>query len=1396
MPARQARRSGLAALGALLVFVCTLPIAVVLHADTAAMRGLVVATVNQAISDTFRGKLELQAPSHLGLRGFEGAAAVLRDDQGRPVAVVDGVDARLVLTDLARVALRPGGQLRVVLSRVRIGRVEATLVRGADGQPTLVHALEPRHPSANGSSSPNLRVEIRSLGLDNANVRGALGDIDRIDASVSALDASVVHDERATFARIRTALVQLAGVAPRPIRAVVGADFSLPAREQSALSLSLDGSVGGVRVTAGGSLHGPRVDAHLDAQATPQAIRELVPQLLLESPASAHAELHGGVSGFRASLRVRGADGALDADAEGGLDVARETLAGALDLRLSEAHIGGQSVGLAVAHASVHGSLASPQGRLTLSAERLRVAGRAIDTAAIDAEGAVRAPRVTVTLAGPEVPDVYARATLAFGDGVDARGATVVLSRRSWRVVARVDRAHAGGGTFDATGIEVVSAGAPIRGEAHVRPESVSLRLSTTGMDLTPLLQITGTDLLTGGTLALDVDVRGNRAAARGHVHAALDATGPPGQARRRARVTLKLAGRRIDGDAQLALNDVKARATFSQIVVKGPLALAESWRSATGTVDVESDAPLAALRGLLPDDALPFQEIAGALELKVHVARREPELPPDAVLDASTRGLVLIAASAPGEGTQPPWQVRGVDLQLAASLDGATSRLALEAVLADRLGPVLHADAEAQAEWAKLVRAPRDSVAILTRTPVQLHVDAPERDLSTLPAGLRPSTLRGRVEATADLRGPIFDPRMHVQVRARALQETPLPSAIPFDGTAEASYDGHAVLARALLRGPEGVVLDARSDVDVRVADLLSPPATGLPWDAGGTVALHGFPLQSLLPREARGIGGLASGVVELEGLHRDARIDADLRVARPRLGVVCYDDGWMRLHADGRRLTAAAGVVGQGSRLTASIGAASSWASSLSPTVDARMPIDVAIEANDFRASALLPFVGDSFNELDGRIDAQARLRVGPGFRSGTMEGDVRVTGGVIEVPAIGERLHDVTAALSIRPWGTLRVDGITARGSTGRLAASAQIALDGLHVRSATADLEIPAEQRMPITVEGVSLGEASGRVHADATMSPDQRVLYVTLTVPQLEVRLPHSAGHTLQSLDPAPDIAIGMVEPDGRFVVLPMHAPQKPRGADSIEVRGVLDLGGDVRIRRDANLDVELTGRPSIDLTDELRMVGTVHLSRGFIDVFGKRFSIDPASTIAFSGDTGNPQVVLTAHYDTRDGTRIYADVIGPMKKPKISLRSDPARSQDAIVGLLLFGAEEGLAGSPGPGQQPDPTQRAAGLASGPVAEALNAALSGITSLDVTARLDTSQAANPRPEVEVRLSNEVVARVSVQTGMPAPGEPPDRTLVSVDWRFRPRWSLESTVGDEGSTLIDVLWHYRY
>jgi hypothetical protein len=46
------------------------------------------------------------------------------------------------------------------------------------------------------------------------------------------------------------------------------------------------------------------------------------------------------------------------------------------------------------------------------------------------------------------------------------------------------------------------------------------------------------------------------------------------------------------------------------------------------------------------------------------------------------------------------------------------------------------------------------------------------------------------------------------------------------------------------------------------------------------------------------------------------------------------------------------------------------------------------------------------------------------------------------------------------------------------------------------------------------------------------------------------------------------------------------------------------------------------------------------------------------------------------------------------------------------------------------------------------------------------------------------------------GAPPPGTNPDSTLVTLDWRFLKKWALETTVGDAGTSIVDVVWQHRY
>jgi hypothetical protein len=90
---------------------------------------------------------------------------------------------------------------------------------------------------------------------------------------------------------------------------------------------------------------------------------------------------------------------------------------------------------------------------------------------------------------------------------------------------------------------------------------------------------------------------------------------------------------------------------------------------------------------------------------------------------------------------------------------------------------------------------------------------------------------------------------------------------------------------------------------------------------------------------------------------------------------------------------------------------------------------------------------------------------------------------------------------------------------------------------------------------------------------------------------------------------------------------------------------------------------------------------------------------------------------------------------------------------------------------------------------------LNRALSDITDLDVSARVDTSTGA-PRPELVLQLTPRVSAAVTQAIGEPTPGQSPDRTFLTVELRLASAWSLSTMVGDKGASALDLIWRRRY
>ncbi len=652
-----------------------------------------------------------------------------------------------------------------------------------------------------------------------------------------------------------------------------------------------------------------------------------------------------------------------------------------------------------------------------------------------------------------------------------------------------------------------------------------------------------------------------------------------------------------------------------------------------------------------------------------------------------------------------------------------------------------------------------------------------------------------GAVSLDAKLAGTAEKPELVVHARGEQILRKGAHRRVhPADVDVEVRYASGAGRVRASMDYDRQRVLDAAVDVDGLGIDLRrgAPDLTG--WSGSADVRLHEFPLGPVASLTGQRMRGKISGAVAVRDLHKNASLGADLQLADLVMDDTAMPRGFVRvIIRDG---DARAGVRLEQKDGVAEVIAKGSvgWGKEIAPSLVADKGLDVHFAARNFRVDAAAPFVRSVLSELDGRVDAEVRAHLDPKTKQGKVEGSLALRDGVFEVPAIGERFHGVRTKVTMNPWGTLRIDDVEAFAPTGRLTAAAQARFDGLALRGGSVAIHIDQGEKVPIALEGVPLGSAYGDIKGIAMLSADGKDMNVNVTVPMLGMVLPQSTGHTVQPLEPDDHVRLG-VHSGGRFALLALGPPAKPRPASSGKIHAEVSLG-DVRVKRDTTLDVRVTGKPIFDVTDATVAHGGIRITRGTLEVQGKRFTID-RGVVTFAGDPSQPEIVATAYWDAPDSTRVYADFAGTPKSGKLKLRAEPDRTQDEIVALILFGSADGQLGvSPGGASQDSTAAKGAGAAGGVVTQGVNKAISGITTADIETRVDTSESDNPRPELVVQLTQRLSAQVAYNLGVPPPGSAPDRTEVTLDFRFYKDWSVDTTVGDQGSTALDLVWRHRY
>jgi translocation and assembly module TamB len=572
------------------------------------------------------------------------------------------------------------------------------------------------------------------------------------------------------------------------------------------------------------------------------------------------------------------------------------------------------------------------------------------------------------------------------------------------------------------------------------------------------------------------------------------------------------------------------------------------------------------------------------------------------------------------------------------------------------------------------------------------------------------------------------------------------------------------------------------------------APPA----WKASAKAHLSAFPLQSIAELDDKMVAGQLSGDISVADLHANAHADASLDIDALSVGSVAYKSAHIQMRADGKVLDGSIRIDQTDGFFESKAHAAATWGVALAPVLDQKQQLDFSLSAKNFRIAAALPFLDGTLDELDGRLDANTRVQFDPAQNKAQASGTIALTRGTIEAGAGGGEFHDLTANLKLAPDGTVTLQKLTARGLTGQLEVTGTAKLEGVSLQSAKAVIVIPSHSAIPLSASGSDIGNVDGRIEITEVTSKGGKAMDVKVQVPHLRVALPEGSSTDAVALGPMAKVRIGAHRGHaGSFVLLPLDPVAKtdaPTRGGATRVTVETNLV-DVEVVRGTELKAGLTGRVNVvSAGGEPQVTGQIHLKNGgALVVQGKKFTIEDGTVSLVGADPSNPEIVVKAGWTAPDGTIVNATFRGPLKTGKVTLSSEPMLPQQEIVELLTFGTADGTQAQTPSGA---PQNTAIGTAGGEAAQPLNHMLGQLGLGAVTANVDTTQSANPRPEVEVQIAKDISVQIAVVLGVPPPGVNPDHTLLTVDWRFLTKWSLASTVGDAGTTIFDLLWQRRY
>jgi translocation and assembly module TamB len=305
--------------------------------------------------------------------------------------------------------------------------------------------------------------------------------------------------------------------------------------------------------------------------------------------------------------------------------------------------------------------------------------------------------------------------------------------------------------------------------------------------------------------------------------------------------------------------------------------------------------------------------------------------------------------------------------------------------------------------------------------------------------------------------------------------------------------------------------------------------------------------------------------------------------------------------------------------------------------------------------------------------------------------LRGDIRLESAGASIPEAGIRLENLQLAAVSNEQGSLQLTG-SARSGPGQLRLSGQID---------------PLKPQLNLTVQGENF-QALQTTDLQVQISPDltlditrqQARIDGTVTIPKAYLR---PGGERPGAIRPSEDVVI-VGGPGG---------DTSSRGGPEIFARVRVVLGDDVQLDTPA-FKGKLQGSLLVEETPQLapRGSGRIEIVAGNYRIFGEDIQIQRGQLLFSSSPLDNPgldlRVVRQSSGSAFTGTSITAgaQIRGTLKKPQMTLFSDPKMPDSSILSYLVLGRAPQNGGSGGESALLFKAASALGLGGGALTQSL------------------------------------------------------------------------------------------